>query len=220
VRVRSRCDLVDVHTTAITGSRTGREWRYHVTADKITAAGWGRRFRVQAVDDETWSYYHEYDQGDFYAAELPQMRNAVAVADLPEVAACAYTCTLIDVVENEYVLGSIWELADISLHDFFGAPVGDRDAAASEVGTNVGGALDVLHGLGLVHLDVAPNNVLRVGGVWQLGDFGICQPKGAAVPGHPKPPYRHPERTEDSRARFEFDRYGLEKMIERLRSDA
>jgi hypothetical protein len=211
---------VDVHTTVITGSRTGREWRYHVTVDRTTAPGLGRRFRVQAVDDETWFYYHEYDQGDFYAAELPQMRNAIAIADLPEVAACPYTCTLIDVVENEHVLGTIWELADISLHDFLTAPDGDRNTAASEVETNVGAALSVLHGLGLVHLDVAPNNVLRVGGVWQLGDFGVCRPEGAAVPAHPKPPYRHPDRTEGCRASFEFDRYGLEKMVERVRTAA
>lgn len=43
-----------------------------------------------------------------------------------------------------------------------------EDATAIEA--NVGAALATLHALDLVHCDVAPNNVLRVNGMWKLGE--------------------------------------------------
>lgn len=109
------------------------------------------------------------------------MRTAIEVASLPQVASSPIIVRLLDVRETadttgEYaypgVLGAVWELADRSLHEFLQNPDDDRRLVAGEVETNVGQALAVLHGLGWIHLDVAPNNVLRVDGVWKLAAIG------------------------------------------------
>lgn len=47
-----------------------------------------------------------------------------------------------------------------------------------EVERNVSEALRLLHSLGHVHCDVAPNNILRVGGVWKLADLDACRRRG------------------------------------------
>ena len=38
-------------------------------------------------------------------------------------------------------------------------------------------ALMHIHGLGLVHMDVKPDNIFRKGAVFKLGDFGLAVPK-------------------------------------------
>lgn len=50
---------------------------------------------------------------------------------------------------------------------------------ALAVGLAVCGALEVLHTHGLVHRDVKPGNLLRVGGKVVLGDYGLTAPPGA-----------------------------------------
>lgn len=51
--------------------------------------------------------------------------------------------------------------------------------AALSVGLSVCSALETLHTHGLVHRDVKPGNLLRVGGKVVLGDYGLAAPPGA-----------------------------------------
>lgn len=158
------------------------------------------------------------------------MRTAIEVASLPQVASSPIIVRLLDVRETadttgEYaypgVLGAVWELADRSLHEFLQNPDDDRRLVAGEVETNVGQALAVLHGLGWIHLDVAPNNVLRVDGVWKLADLDSCARRGAPVtrnPGFFR--YVHPRRragADVAMAAEDLGRWGLAEILRVLR---
>ena len=68
-------------------------------------------------------------------------------------------------------------------------------------------ALGRLHRYGLLHLDVKPDNVVRVEGAWRLGDFGLMIRRGAARSAGRRgtPGYLAPEPTHD----FASDVYSL-----------
>lgn len=50
--------------------------------------------------------------------------------------------------------------------------------AALSIGLSVCGALNTLHSQGLIHRDVKPANIFRVGGKVVLGDYGLVAPPG------------------------------------------
>ena len=79
-----------------------------------------------------------------------------------------------------------------------------------ELASNILDALDFLHGKGLVHRDVKPDNIMRVRGVWCLGDLGLIswrRPRNfAGTPGY------YPER-KSFRADTSSDIYALGKTL-------
>jgi serine/threonine protein kinase len=77
--------------------------------------------------------------------------------------------------------------------------------------------LATLHQLGLVHSDVAPNNVLSVAGAWKLADLDNCVEAGQPLTRFPREPYRHPDAVPGAPADPIFDLFGLRRIIERLR---
>jgi serine/threonine protein kinase len=114
---------------------------------------------------------------------------------------------------------AIWEWADRVLHELPDDPGPGRTPVADQVAANVGAALDVLHGLGIVHCDVAPNNIMRVDGVWKLADLDSCIARGDPVIRGPlRERYLHPDRRDGpSPARNEFDTWALEQVVQRVR---
>ncbi len=72
----------------------------------------------------------------------------------------------------------VTELAEGTLADVLtpGATLPLEQAAGLAMG--MAQALAYLHGEGLVHRDVKPANVFRVGEVWKLGDFGLVREVG------------------------------------------
>jgi serine/threonine protein kinase len=123
--------------------------------------------------------------------EVDRLRHALAIATLPEVVSAPLIRQLIDVHESgptvsEFgvpgVLAALWEWADISLEEFLTEPDQNPNRVADMVEENVAAALRVLHGAGIVHLDVTPNNILRVDGTWKLADLDSCvEPSSPAV---------------------------------------
>jgi hypothetical protein len=104
--------------------------------------------------------------------DLERLQHAVNVASRAEIRAAGSIRQLIDVSETEATTGefarpgaffAIWEWADISLDEFLGSPEDDPAVVSDHVERNVGAALELLHRAGIVHMDVAPNNILRVG---------------------------------------------------------
>jgi serine/threonine protein kinase len=209
---------------------SGKRWRYHVTADRLTLPGSGERWRVTNAEDGSRAFYHRYLKEDIYASDIARLRTATEVASQNEIAASDVIVRLLDVHETADTtgvwafpgtFGAVWELADLALDEFLDHPDTDTEDVARQVEANVGNALQQLHALGWIHLDVAPNNVLRVDRVWKLADLDSCTRRGEPVTRTPGlSAYVHPKRRPRKRvdAVDEFDYFGLEAMVEALRS--
>lgn len=143
----------------IRGDQTGRIWHAHI-ARQLPLAGSGERRKGKGVDAEDVLLY-ALPKEEMYADDLARAGVAIAFAHRPEIRASPVICKLVDTNDNEYALTLIWEWADVSLNDVLRS-ITDEDAAQIE--TNMRAALATMHALDLVHCDVAPNNVLRVGG--------------------------------------------------------
>jgi hypothetical protein len=208
----------------ICGDRTGRVWRYHPTVDRLETSG--VRYQAKATDDGSLACLHRCEKGGYWDDEFERLEHALDVASLPEVvAASASIRQLIDHAESESTAGelrylsALWEWADVSLKDFLDQPEENRADAANEVEETVGAALEVLHDAGIVHLDVTPNNILRVDGRWKLADLDSCTQRGAPAIRHPiNDVFLHPDREHGVPTRDEFDSYGLEQVLTQLRT--
>jgi serine/threonine protein kinase len=100
------------------------------------------------------------------------------VSSIPSVRASPYILRTLDLAESfdTYLISERADTTlDAALH------MGLDDATASRIEQSVRAALDVLHGLGLVHCDVREDNVFLVGEAWKLGDLGSAVPEGALL---------------------------------------
>jgi serine/threonine protein kinase len=75
-------------------------------------------------------------------------------------------------------------------------------------------ALDALHGARLVHCDVAPNNIVSVGGRWLLADFDRATAVGGRTTGLAGRGYA--EATPGDPASETLDEFGVEAIRARL----
>ena len=228
---------------AIRGDETGRVWRYHPTLDRLPDTI-GERWRCYANDGSS-AVLHRSEMGVYrdvelevgrhtvtVTSEVERMRTAIALAREPAVRSCGTVRQLLDVHETPPerdgdstapgVLAEIWEWAAYDLDDWLRHD--DREPGASivdEVAANVTRALEVLHSLGIAHCDVAPSNILLVDGMWKLGDLDGCVRIGVSVSRGPMAEgkrYQHPDRRAGpSPARQEFDWWGLEQVLAKLR---
>lgn len=235
--------LPSQRTWAIRGDETGQVWRYHPTFDRLPDAN-GARWRCYA-DDGSSAVLHRCEIGAHWDVDLEvgrhtvkvtneveRMRTAIALAREPAVRSCTTIRQLLDVHETEPetnvestapgVLAEIWEWAAYGLDDWLRDDNRKRRASiVDEVAANVTGALEVLHGLGVVHCDVAPNNILLVDGTWKLGDLDSCVRLGEPVNRGPmaeRKRYQHPDRRDGpTPARQEIDWWGLDQVLAKLR---
>lgn len=220
----------------IRGDQSGKVWSFHPTVDKVYANG--ERYRGHG-EDGTSVLIHRCEKGGYWDDEVERMRLAIEIASRPEIRACPTIRQLSDVNEMfddgsstfgpAPFLTEIWEWADIALHELLDdaqdlLDVADgigSEAVADAVAENVGVALDVLHGIGLVHCDVAPNNIQRVNKVWKLADLDSSVPRGKPTNRGPRNMrYLHPDREQSPDpiplARDGFDTWALDRVIERI----
>lgn len=212
----------------IRGDSTGKLWRCHITLDRLESNG--ERWRARA-DDGSSAVLHRCEKGTYWDDEIERMRVAIELGRQPAVARCSTIRQLLDVHETEPqtvvgvtvpgVLVEICEWADYGLNEWLRRE--DRGTGAAiveEVAANVAAALDVLHGLGVVHCDVAPNNILLVDGMWKLADLDSCVPIGEQVIRGPiveRQRYQHPDRRDGpATARIDFDEWGLEQVLAKI----
>jgi hypothetical protein len=212
----------------VRGDRTGRVWRYQ-PLDRLEASG--VHYQATATDDGSYACIRVCEKGTYWDDEVELQRNAIAVASRSEIVEAPTIRQLLDVCETEPVAGEfgypdllklVWEWGDYSLDDLLHGDYRRQTLteAAVEVQANIRAALEVLHGVGLVHLDVAPNNILRVGGVWKLADLDTCAERDSKTLRQPNNQrWVHPDRRHGRPvpAREEFDLYGLEQVLMTLR---
>ncbi len=113
----------------------------------------------------------------------------------------------------------VFEWADTTLAELLpDCPASLRPTLAGVLEDELSAALRAVHAAGLVHCDVAPNNVVRVEGRWKLADFDVCVPAGEPTVGQPQPErYRTPGREVGMPARPQFDWDGLRAVLAQVR---
>jgi hypothetical protein len=204
----------------IQGDSSGRRWRYHPVQDRLEVNG--ERYKAVDAEDGSLACLQRWEVGTHWDEEVARLRVAIGVARMPEIAAAPTIRRLLDVRDqprsaSEFgppaSLIAVWEWADVS----FKALIETEEDLASQfadVKANVTAALEALHGIGIIHLDVAPNNVLRVQGTWKLAGLDSAVERGAPAGRAPRPPYVHPDHEGgQTPAREEFDWYGLEQVL-------
>lgn len=124
--------------------------------------------RAIGGDDEGWEIDREH------------LRRAYRVGQLDAVSACSYIAAPIDLIDNAWDVFLVSDCAETALDRVLrDGPLTASQADALEVALR--GALDVLHGLGLVHSDVREDNVLRFDKGWKLADLGGVVDEGEPI---------------------------------------
>ncbi|MGZ8693994.1 MAG: hypothetical protein ACXWYS_00995 [Gaiellaceae bacterium] len=204
-------------------------WEFDITMHRIEGPGSGQRFRAAAADDGSLAYVHRLEKGSRWDDDIIRARCATEIARLPAVAAAATLRRLLDVSDPPLVTGefapftyfdTVWEWGDRSLYEFLQDPDDDPGVVAEAVRRNVAEALDVLHTADLIHCDVAPNNILRVDGVWKLADLDSTVRLAAPVRRHHQVDdyYVHPDLAVGVAAVADFDDFALPRIVERVRA--
>jgi serine/threonine protein kinase len=151
-------------------------------------------------------YHDAGDEANFRLTEEASL--------LRQVADCPNVIRLIGVGQtrtDEWCL--VFEMADASLET-----QEHSEETAASVDRDIRAALQCLHARGLVHGDVSPNNIVRVGTTWKLIDFDNATLVGKPTQGQPKRErYAAPGRTLGDPAEPEFDLSGLNGVVEEWR---
>lgn len=213
-----------------TGVLTGRRFSYDPGRTlQMPGRGGSMAGHYEGVDEDGQPVYirSAAELSPIDAPTVRRVRHAIDVARHEAVRGCRSIVQLIDhddqVVEvygfgaNYDVVSAAWEWADRVLLDELIACDGDREQLAASVEATVGAALTCLHAAGSIHSDVAPNNVVRVGGVWKLADLDSVVKEGEPIIGMPKDPrYRLPAVDVGDPARREMDEYGLRAILSEI----
>jgi hypothetical protein len=217
------------------GTLTGRVFRYDKMRPLDAPANPGATMfgHYKGVDLERGEpvYVRAVDElSSGYADSVRRVRHAITVAGMPAVADCAAIVQLIDYEDrrldlygwgDDYaVVKAAWEWGEpVLLDELSRGDYAPRELSA-DVEAGLAAALACLHAAGLVHSDVAPNNVVRVAGVWKLADLDNVVREGQPITGLPREPsrYRMPGVEIGDLARPEIDHHGLGAILERITS--
>ncbi len=216
----------------LTGGRFGWD-----DSRPLIVPGWGTRYRGVVADPSSAPaaegqavLVHTIDTlNSSFQADFDRACRAIELARRPAVVACPTIVRLIDFNRTEFPadrfgstwenLRSAWEYGELWLRDVI-RHADDRERLAHEVDAGIRPALACLHGDGLVHSDVAPNNIVRVGGAWKLMDLDHCVEEGGPTTGMASAPYAMPGTNVGDPADRAMDTYGLEAVLAEIRVGA
>jgi hypothetical protein len=221
------------------GELTGARFRWDGNRP-LTVAGWGTRYQGTVIETGKGPVevgqtvlVHEIDTlVESFQDDLDRARHAIDVARRPAVAECPTIVRFIDFSEttipaDEFnprvweTLRSAWEFGDLLLRDAIPRTASEHRARfAADVAAGITSALACLHGDGLVHCDLAPNDIVSVAGVWKLIDLDHCVEEGGKVTGLARPPYALPGARVCDPARREMDEHGLDVILAEIRGRA
>jgi serine/threonine protein kinase len=210
-----------VSACEVEGDQTGARWTYELTRE-LPFGGAGHRYQGTGLAGERVLLH--FLASDLRPEEIERAKKGLAIASLPVIAAHPHIRRVLDVSELPgHGLWVVYEWAERSLQDLMNGllPTDEPEPAlAATIEQAVGSALETLHGLGFVHCDVAPNNILEVAGVWKLADLEGCLKKGEPVKRHAPYPYASPEAMASEGAVSSMDWYGLQRVAGALRRES
>jgi serine/threonine protein kinase len=127
---------------------------------------------------------------------------------------------VLDLIREHGQQGLVLEYADGgSLHDYVTKQTNGRLSAieAKNIAIDLAETLQQIHDLQIVHRDLKPDNVLRVSGVWKIGDYGISKylPRPytqQTLQGAHSPGYSAPEQISGAEAAPSADIFSLGKV--------
>lgn len=197
--VGGRLWVIDEREQAGIGRRTTPYWGWESDVPE-------RRVWVQLlIHGEDWDDDREH------------LRRAYELAQRSEISGCPHILQVLDLIDdfNTYLVSEAAQTTlDVVLRD---GPL--ERGELYELETALQGALDVLHGEGLVHCDVREDNIFRVGDRWKLGDLGGAVEVGAPIVALPKDREYVPEGVQlGCAAKAEFDLYALGVVLDHARS--
>jgi serine/threonine protein kinase len=164
------------------------------------------------------------------AATIRRVRHAIDIARSAAVVNCPTLVQLLDYADRTVdtygfgdsydVVTAAWEWGECVLLDELcsGAYVAAELASGVEAGVTY--ALECLHAAGLVHSDVAPNNIVRVAGVWKLADLDNTVRANEPITGVPAKAYRLDGCGVGDPANRAMDEHGLRVVLERIAAGA
>jgi len=148
--------------------------RYAVL-EEFHGGGMSRAYRVLDKQTGAQVFLKMAPTGDTLNAKALQREQAIY--EKLERAGAEGMLRVIDVHLDSERMALVTELADGgSLEAYVRNEGGSlRYSEAKSIGLIVLNALDNLHQLDIVHRDIKPGNIFRVGGEWKLGDFGLAK---------------------------------------------
>ena len=203
--------LIVVEAAEVAGGR----WSFDLLRDRLDLDAAATCFRGR--DDEGRSVFVkqvERDQPDECKRAAREVTAHSRIGGHAAVLALLGTCSAPG--GHSY---RVFEWADAVLSEVLvDYPPALRPALAGAIEECLGSALTALHAVGLVHCDVAPNNVVRVEGRWKLADFDVCVPAGERTVGQPRlATYLTPGREVGSTAWPSYDWDGTAAVLAQVR---
>ncbi|NEM08052.1 serine/threonine-protein kinase [Geodermatophilus normandii] len=159
-----------------------------------------------------------------YEAQLPAVEKTVAVKVVPKEPGAHRELILIDIPANGNVV-PLLDFAETATHYFLVMPVADESleqrlkagalaaADARLIAANVAEALRTIDGT-VIHRDIKPGNILRLGTRWCISDFGLARYAASSTSAETRrfsfsAPYAAPEQWRLERTTTASDIYSL-----------
>jgi serine/threonine protein kinase len=206
--------IVDVSPHNIAGSGTNRGTPHH---------GWRKGTDQTPTVWIVRHWIYQPEEGDGQQGHRDHLNRTYDYAQHEGILGSPFFLQVLDrasAFQPEDTLYVVSELADRTLGKAMNAgPL--RPDEIDEIERRVGAALVVLHGQSLIHSDVTPANIFKIGDEWKLGDLGAVVERGQPIRELPRDRRYVPDDFDfDVPADPELDRGCLANIISALRKQS